>query len=105
MKKTLLVLAVCFATPALADNDPNRPTGKIAADLGIKEAQFKECFMPVRPEPNKRPSGARQRSNKALLLPCLQKANPDITNELLDTVMDRYRPEGPMRHRHRHHRS
>jgi hypothetical protein len=29
-------------------------------------------------------------------LPCLQAENPSITNEKLDSVMDKYRPEGPM---------
>ncbi|MBD8890224.1 hypothetical protein IG616_01575 [Labrenzia suaedae] len=82
---------------ALADRDPNRPTDKIAADLGIEEQVFLTCFDPVRPEPGKYPSRAQQQANKALLLPCLQKANPRITNELLDQTMDRYRPEGAFR--------
>ncbi|WP_319532446.1 hypothetical protein [uncultured Cohaesibacter sp.] len=97
MKKTLVMLMICLATPALADQDPNRPTGKIARDLGIPEAAFIRCFKPVRPEPGKNPSGAKQRQNKAILLPCLQKANPSITNRKLDQVMDRYRPEGAFR--------
>jgi hypothetical protein len=29
-----------------------------------------------------------------VLLSCLQKVNPTITNDSLDTVMDRYRPGG-----------
>jgi hypothetical protein len=86
-----------LSSMALADNDPNRPTDKIAADLGIEEQVFITCFLPVQPEPDKYPSGAEQRANKALLLPCLQKANPAITNEALDRVMDRYRPEGAFR--------
>ena len=91
-------LAFCLlSSVALADNDPNRPTDKIAADLGIEEEVFITCFKPVRPEPDKYPSGAEQRANKALLLPCLQRANPAITNESLDRVMDRYRPEGAFR--------
>ena len=36
----------------------------------------------------------RERANKAILLPCLQAANPSITNASLDAVMDKYRPEG-----------
>jgi len=74
-----------------------RPTDKIAADLGIAEAVFVECFDPVMPASNKYPSGARQRANKAILLPCLQRANPAITNDRLDAVMDKYRPEGAFR--------
>ncbi|ASP31955.1 hypothetical protein [Labrenzia sp. VG12] len=97
MRHLLVFALVLFAAPALADNDPNRPTDKIAADLGVEETVFIDCFKPVNPEPGKYPAGAQQRANKAILLPCLQAANPDITNDLLDTVMDRYRPEGAFR--------
>lgn len=75
----------------------NRPTDQIAADLNISEEVFVECFRNVHPARNHNPDGAKQRANKAVLLPCLQAANPEITNRLLDDVMDRYRPEGPMR--------
>jgi len=97
MRSLLFIATLLMATPVLADNDPNRPTGKIAADLGIEEAVFIECFKPVNPEPGKYPTGAQQRANKALLLPCLQAANPAITNDKLDAVMDKYRPEGAFR--------
>ncbi|MHA7773676.1 hypothetical protein [Roseibium sp. M-1] len=97
MRTLVVTLALLFASPALADNDPNRPTDKIASDLGISQAVFVECFNPVNPEPGKYPTGAQQRANKALLLPCLQKANPSITNDKLDAVMDKYRPEGAFR--------
>ena len=89
-----LAASTLIATSVLADDDPNRPTAAIAADLGITQAQFKKCFGPVRPEKDKKPSGAKQRMNKAILLPCLQAANPSISNRMLDAVMDRYRPEG-----------
>lgn len=76
----------------------NRPTDKIAADLGVSEQQFIDCFSGVQPaQRGSHPSGDRQRMNKAVLLPCLQRANPAITNDSLDAVMDTYRPEGPMR--------
>jgi len=97
MRTVLVFLALLVASPALADNDPNRPTDKIAADLEITEVQFIECFRPVNPEPGKFPTGAQQRANKAILLPCLQQANPAITNDRLDAVMDKYRPEGAFR--------
>ena len=74
-----------------------RPTGLIAADLDVPEAVFIECFIGVSPDKSHNPTGATQRANKAILLPCLQQANPDITNNLLDNVMDRYRHDGPMR--------
>lgn len=100
MLRGLIFMLLMGTVPALADNDSNRPTGKIAADLGIEETVFTTCFEPVTPEPGKFPSGAQQRANKAILLPCLQAANPAITNDLLDTVMDRYRPEGAFRNEH-----
>ncbi|MFY0595376.1 MAG: hypothetical protein JXQ85_02985 [Cognatishimia sp.] len=74
-----------------------RPTDQIAADLNVSEEVFVACFSDVRPDRNHNPSGAKQKANKAVLLPCLQAENPEITNRLLDEVMDRYRPEGPMR--------
>ena len=76
----------------------NRPTDLIAADLNISEEVFVQCFADVQPAKDKYPSGQRQRMNKAVLLPCLQGENPEITNRMLDQVMDRYRPEGPMKH-------
>ena len=98
IKPIAFALLFSLSTPlAFADNDPNRPTGRIAADLGVSQEHFKKCFMPVNPERNKYPSRKKQRVNKAILLPCLQRANPAITNNKLDTVMDRYRPEGPFR--------
>jgi len=35
--------------------------------------------------------------SKSILLPSLQAANPAITNDMLDAMMDKYRPEGPIR--------
>ena len=86
-----------MTTPVLADADPNRRTDLISADLNILEQVFKACFLDVQPDGDKRPSGARQRMNKSILLPCLQAANPAINNDLLDAVMGKYRPEGPSR--------
>ena len=98
MTRTLMILlSLAAASPAFADNDPNRRTDLISADLNIPEQVFKDCFVDVQPAGDKNPSGERQRMNKAILLPCLQAANPEITNEMLDRVMDKYRPEGPIR--------
>ena len=74
--------------------DQHRPVARIAADLAMTRAEFVACFWNVTPASDHTPSGTTQRANKAILLPCLQKANPDITHDTLDTVMDRYRPEG-----------
>ncbi len=104
--KRAIALTLALATAALASpssaqnllrNDPQRPTDKIAADLGVTQDQFEACFWNVNPDMAHAPSGDTQRANKSILLPCLQKANPDITNDRLDAVMDSYRPEGPLR--------
>lgn len=96
--------AACLATVATSQalhgsssGPGGRPTGLIAADLMVQETEFIACFEIVTPAGNHAPSGAEQRRNKAVLLPCLQAANPEITNASLDAVMNRYRPEGPMR--------
>ena len=89
----MLSSAVASAEPPLLREDPNRPVDKISRDLNI--AQFTACFHDVNPAPQgSRPTSERVHANKAVLLACLQKANPRITNESLDEVMDRYRPVG-----------
>lgn len=69
-----------------------RPVAAIAADLNVTVEKFVECFKNVAPAPaGTKPTKERERRNRSVLLPCLQKVNPSITNELLDEVMDRYR--------------
>ena len=82
--------------PSVMKNDPRRPVKEISRDLGVTPDQFVACFDNVNPTPGgARPeSPDRVHANKAVLLPCLQKANPAITNDSLDAVMDRYRPGG-----------
>ena len=90
----VLIAAGAQAQPLLR-NDPNRPVVAISHDLGVTPQQFVACFWNVNPAPKgTTPTAAHQRANKAILLTCLQKANPSITNDSLDAVMDRYRPEG-----------
>jgi hypothetical protein len=97
------IVLVAVAIPAFAQqpppmltNDPKRPVAAIARDLNVTQEQFVACFENVRPTPGgARPeSQARVQTNKQVLLPCLQRANPAITNDKLDAVMDRYRPGG-----------
>ncbi len=90
---------VLFAAGAQAQpvmrNDPHRPVNAISHDLGVTPQQFVACFWNVNPAPKgTMPTGERQQANKAILLPCLREANPSITNNSLDAVMDKYRPEG-----------
>jgi hypothetical protein len=76
-------------------NDPKRPVADISHDLGVQPSEFRGCFANVSPAPaGERPSAERTKSNKAKLLGCLKGANPKITNESLDAVMDKYRPGG-----------
>ena len=90
---TIVLPSAAFADPPLLKNDPKRPVAQIAYDLGVQPQQFSACFENVRPAPRgTQPTAERQHANKAVLLGCLQKANPAITNEKLDAVMDRYRP-------------
>ncbi len=91
---SLAPVSACQAKPAPPIH--KRPTNLVAADLGVPEQVFIACFSGVSPEANHDPSVAQQHANKAILLPCLQAKNPSITNEKLDSVMDKYRPEGPM---------
>lgn len=100
--RVLLTALLCGTTAAFAGdppmlaNDPQRPVEAVSRELNIAPAQFVACFNEVHPMPGgQRPeSGARVSANKQVLLPCLQKANPAITNEKLDEVMDKYRPGG-----------
>ncbi len=90
----VLVTAGAQAQP-LMRNDPNRPVVAISHDLGVTPEQFVACFWNVNPAPRgTTPTAERQMANKAILLTCLKKANPAITNDSLDAVMDSYRPEG-----------
>lgn len=69
-----------------------RPVAAIAAELGVQPEDFVACFYNVNPAaPGTSPTKARERANKAVLLPCLQAVNSDISNDLLDRVMDKYR--------------
>ena len=88
-----LVIIAVKSTPAPLKNDPKRPVDKIAADLGITSTQFIECFNDVTPAVRgSTPSSDQVHSNKQHLLTCLQKSNSGITNDILDAVMDKYRP-------------
>ena len=92
---TILMSAHAIAEPAFLSDDPKRPVDKISRALNITKEQFRDCFRNVSPaQQGSRPTTERVHSNKAVLLSCLQKANPAITNDMLDTVMDRYRPGG-----------
>lgn len=75
-----------------------RPVHLIGPELGVTGDQFAKCFEAVNPVAQTgmgdvvEPSAEREQANKAVLLPCLQAINPSITNDLLDSVSNKYRP-------------
>ena len=74
-------------------DDPHRPVDQISRGLGVTPDQFRACFNDVNPAPQGSFPGSNQKhANKQVLLSCLQRANPSITNNSLDAVMDQYRP-------------
>lgn len=76
-------------------DDPHRPVDQISRGLGVTPDQFRMCFYDVNPAPQGSLPGSNQKhANKQVLLSCLQRANPSITNNSLDAVMDQYRPGG-----------
>ena len=76
-------------------DDPHRPVDQISRGLGVTPDQFRVCFNDVNPAPQGSMPGSNQKyANKQVLLSCLQRANPGITNNSLDAVMDQYRPGG-----------
>ncbi|MBU3628675.1 hypothetical protein [Polynucleobacter sp. AP-Reno-20A-A9] len=76
-------------------DDPHRPIDQISRGLGVTPDQFRACFNNVNPAPQGSLPGSNQKhANKQVLLSCLQRANPGITNNSLDAVMDQYRPGG-----------
>ena len=95
VRLAFLPFLAVLVPPALADNDPSRDVPCVSKQIGVSEGEFRTCFLPVRPDPGHDPDGETQRANKAMLLPCLQEANPSLTNEALDKAMDACRPEGP----------
>ena len=89
---SLLVLAPVAASAYPSHNDlDKRPVEAIAGELGVTADTFVACFYNVQPDPEFAPTKDEERANKAVLLPCLQAENPAITNDLLDTVMNKYR--------------
>jgi hypothetical protein len=89
------ILSCAMGSAQVLRDDSKRPVAEISRDLGVQPSEFRACFANVSPAPaGERPSAQRARSNKAKLLGCLQGANPKITNESLDAVMDKYRPGG-----------
>ncbi len=78
----IVAIAASAQAQPLLHNDPHRPVVAVSADLGVTPQQFVACFWNVRPAPKgTAPTAERQMANKAILLSCLQQANPSLTND------------------------
>lgn len=89
----LLVIAWPIAAQEGRRDDPDRPSLRIAADLGLTEDALVHCVETLRPQLRFSPIRAHKEANKAVLLPCLTDANPALTPELLESVMKSYGPK------------
>ncbi|MEG3661397.1 hypothetical protein [Celeribacter halophilus] len=104
MKHLIYALPLIALTTgaAFAQNGPRLPMDEIASEIGVSEAQLKQCFkdnapsreeMKAAKEAGKRPDEGRGPSPE--LISCLQEHNPQITAESFQAVMKEHRPERP----------
>lgn len=104
MKHLIYALPLIALTTgaAFAQNGPRLPMDEIASEIGVSEAQLKQCFkdnapsreeMKAAKESGKRPDEGRGPSPE--LISCLQEHNPQITAESFQAVMKEHRPERP----------
>ncbi|PZX11165.1 hypothetical protein [Celeribacter halophilus] len=104
MKHLIYALPLIALTTgaAFAQNGPRLPMNEIASEIGVSEAQLKQCFkdnapsreeMKAAKESGKRPDG--ERGPNPELISCLQEHNPEITAESFKAVMKEHRPERP----------
>lgn len=112
MKHLLYVLPVLAMTSgiAYAQSRPTLPVADIASELGVAEADLTDCLaanMPAQPpidrpadgaeKSGSRPAPQAERSPAPEMISCLQAHNSEITADMLDDVMQKYRPERPAR--------
>ena len=72
-------------------NDPRRPVDIIAAGFSISPDQFLSCFNYISAVPQGSDvNELRVLENKQIVLPCLQTFNSEISNSLIDDVMNQY---------------
>ncbi|PTQ75198.1 hypothetical protein [Celeribacter persicus] len=98
----LIALTAGMAFAQAGPASPQIPTAEIAKDLGVTETQLTSCFGANRPQPGERKappkeatSGQRpeDRGLPTEILSCLQKANPKLTTERVQSVMQAHRPQ------------
>ena len=83
-------VADAHAAEALDPQDHGRPVAAVARELGVTPEAFRAAFRLVTPAaPGALPTDAQREHNRKVLAEAL-----GVSPELLDTVMDKYRPGG-----------
>jgi hypothetical protein len=91
---TGIVLIAATADAQPTREDVRRVMGEMSRDLGVTAQQLVGCFRNARDTLQAaEPGPERDEARNAVLLPCLQKTNPAITDDSLDAVMGKYRPQ------------
>ena len=92
----LVLLAAGAEAQTMSRGDAQRLVVAASHELGVSPWQLAGCFRDARGAVPATPdASARTQARDAVLLPCLQKANPAITAETLDAVIERHRPAAP----------
>lgn len=91
---TAAAIAIGFALPAVAQTSRaewREAIPKIAADIGVSQDQMRSCLMAM-PRDRNASDEQRQKNRDEVLMPCLQKANPEVTPEMIRTAFETHRP-------------
>lgn len=89
---SVLLSALFFSAIASADQGgkpPKPPVDKLSAALNVSADQMQTCLE------EGKPASRGEKPNKSAMLSCLQQANPNITSEQLDEVMQQNMPKPP----------
>lgn len=79
LKYLLLICpSLCFAAPS----------PQMSTDLGVTQEQLTQCMQ------SGMPAQKGGEPNKAAVMQCLQKANPNMTADQIETTMNKYNPIG-----------
>jgi hypothetical protein len=92
----LVLVAAGAEAQTMSRGEAQRLVMAASHDLGVSPWHFAGCFREARAAvPAGADASAREQARDAVLLPCLQKANPAITAETLTATIARYRPQPP----------
>jgi len=100
--RLVIAAAIVVVASASAEAQPSRAEAQriataISQDLGVSLWTFAGCARGVSSAPQVAAATdeGRAEARRAVLLPCLQKANPAITADMLDAAIARHRPTAP----------